>query len=68
MTRLVTNQRIGEALIKHDLLPPHCRFIDLRIGVRGALVIRYEVFVPVEDLGRFADALKDVHAALEAEP
>ena len=60
MKQLVTNRRIAAELHNAGLLPPSCRLVELSIGVTGALVIRYERFVDVEEFGKVADALRAV--------
>lgn len=64
---MVSNDRIGNALIQRGLLPASCVVIDLHIDVRGALKIRYEKLVDVDELAAVADALREVAAAIKAE-
>lgn len=53
----LSNRRIGKILSERGLLPPNCRLLEVRLEVDGALVIRYERFVPVSEVRVFAEAL-----------
>jgi len=61
MARL-DNRRLAHALRLEGLVPPNCRNIEVQIGIDGATVIRYEVFVNVEDIPRVIRALEAVTA------
>jgi hypothetical protein len=72
MIRAVDVRRFHEPLQKAGLVPLNCRVVDLSIGVTGALVIRYEVFVTPEQLTAlglvFQQVAADIDAAYDKDP
>lgn len=55
---VVSNQGIGDELMKRGLVPDNCVNVKIIIGLGGAMVIRYEVFVTPENLAAIGDAMK----------
>jgi hypothetical protein len=54
----ITTKRLERELLDRGLLPANCRLVEISVTPASALVIRYEVYVEADQLGRYADALK----------
>jgi len=52
----ISNHSLARELIARGLVPDHCRLIDVRIGVQGAVVLRFETYLTADQLQLFADA------------
>jgi hypothetical protein len=63
--RAIVGDRLGVKLQVLGLVPPNCNKVELHIAPTGALMLRYDVFVVVEDLPKIAAAMIEV--AKEAE-
>ena len=62
---------IEEALIKHGLIPPEARLIELVIEVHATPRIRYETLLTVDQCATLAQALADAadaYAAAQVKP
>jgi hypothetical protein len=65
---LVPNRLLGSELTKRGLVPAHCRLFEVVVQIDGSLTIRYERFVPAEELDQLGDIFKAVaHAIAEAD-
>lgn len=58
MRKILTTTALEKHLIARGLVPDGCRLLELSITPNSALVVRYEVFIDLDRLELFADAMK----------
>jgi hypothetical protein len=60
---MILSRRLGDHLSQQGLVPPNCRSVELLVGT-DVLMLRYEVFVQVDELPRLAAAILALHAEM----
>ena len=65
---MINVQRLHKPLEEAGLVPPHCRLLELQIGVGGALSVKYEVYLDAAQVVRLGMILQDVGNELLAGP
>lgn len=63
MVKGISGRALGKQLILRGLCPANATDVTLLITVDGAVKVRYDVLVEVDDLPKIADALSALHAA-----
>ena len=58
----VSVRGLHKPLADAGLVPPNCRVMEISIGVEGALVVRYEVFLTAEQIVALGGVLQQVGA------
>ena len=56
MASIINTTRLSKHLAARGLVPANCRLVEVSITPSGPLVIRYEVFVGLEQMQLFAEA------------
>ena len=67
MARILHARAFHEPLMNAGLVPPHCKLMDVIIGVDGAVSVVYEAFLDFDQIERLATVLLDV-ARREGKP
>jgi hypothetical protein len=55
--KIVPTRALTAQLIRLDLVPPNCAGVTFHIGVDGALILQYEIFITPDLLITLGDAL-----------
>ena len=64
---LMNVRRLHQPLQDAGLEPRNCRVMDISIGVSGAVLVRYEIFLSVQETIVLGRLLADVATAIAAE-
>jgi hypothetical protein len=68
MAHVINQYHLGKALSDVGLVPANCFNVEVLIDARSATVLRYDVFLRDDDLGKLAEAFAAAHAAVVAPP
>lgn len=60
MARILHARAFHEPLQAAGLVPPHCKLLDIVIGVDGAVSVIYEAFLDAEQIERIGAIFVDV--------
>lgn len=63
MNNIANPLKLERALIAQGLVPSNCRLLEVVMAPMTAAIIRFEVFVTQDDLGKLAQAFADAFAA-----
>lgn len=68
MQHLINIKHFHQPLQDAGLVPPHCRLLEIEIGVSGALTVRYEVYWDANQLIAFADICRRIGQQQQGTP
>lgn len=57
---------LEDALIRQGLVPNNCRLVDVVMTPNAVPVLRYEVYVTHDDLGKLAKAFEEAFETAQA--
>jgi hypothetical protein len=55
----IISRSLEQALVKHGLVPPECRLLEVVMAPMSAVIVRYEVFLTVDQMRLFALAFAE---------